>query len=239
MRLGRFLLPRARGGNGVQDLHGAATKGDVAGVRAALDRGVAVDVPYGEGTALIAAAMRGSAPVVRLLLARGANPNATDDAGMTALMACALYGLQTPEPDGGLTVMRLLLESGTDPNLRDERGETPLELAAIEGCLPAIQALVAAGARCGAEGEPDPVMAAAGHLDCVRWLLERGCPPDRRGNRGWTPLRAAVFNRDAALVDMLLNAGADPNACDDEGRTVLAYAREREDEGIVARLQAR
>src|SRR5215207_2783776 len=57
----------------------AVRKGDVAGVEQALAAGVAVDAPFRYNrTALSFAADRGHVEVVRVLLAKGANPEATD-----------------------------------------------------------------------------------------------------------------------------------------------------------------
>ena len=65
-------------------------------------------------TALIAAAMFGHEDIVRLLAQHGANLEATDEDGYTAMQFACL--------DGHLSVVRVLLESGVDANKRYRDG---------------------------------------------------------------------------------------------------------------------
>jgi len=69
---------------------------------------------------------------------------------------------------------------------------------------------------------------AGGDADAVRALLARTpelarawAPPDAtpHGGARWSPLHAAVRADDAAIVEALLDAGADVDARNDEGRT--------------------
>ena len=91
---------------------------------------------------LFRAAMLGRLELVRALLDRGANPNARDKHGNTALHAAAFVAAQgSGEPwlffdresprsllDRKVTVplIKLLMDRGADPTIRNERGETPL-----------------------------------------------------------------------------------------------------------------
>src|SRR5262245_45788418 len=78
----------------------AVRKGDVAAVEKALDAGVAVDTPFRYGrTALSFAADRGSADVVRLLLARGAKPDVADTFYNQTPLAWASSPAQTRKPE--------------------------------------------------------------------------------------------------------------------------------------------
>jgi len=52
----------------------------------------------------------------------------------------------------------------------------------------------------------------AGHTAIVRGLLERGADVDKQNNRGQTPLAGAVFKKYDEVVDVLIDAGADPHA---------------------------
>ncbi len=64
---------------GADELNAAARKGDVAAVKALLDKGISPDAKWRYGmTALFPACDRGHVEVVRLLLERGANPNSAD-----------------------------------------------------------------------------------------------------------------------------------------------------------------
>jgi hypothetical protein len=90
----------------------AVRKGDVAAVEKALAGGVAVDTPFRYNrTALSFAADRGHVEVVRLLLAKGANPDATDSFYNQTPLAWASSPAQTRRPEHA-EVVKLLLEKG-------------------------------------------------------------------------------------------------------------------------------
>ncbi|HEX5109590.1 MAG TPA: ankyrin repeat domain-containing protein [Vicinamibacterales bacterium] len=115
-------------------------------------------------TSLMYAGLYGSAASARKLLDLGADPNARNDAGATALM-WAVDDLETT---------RLLLDRGADPNLRSADGRTALVLAAARpGGSDVVKALLDRGARLGGE----PVLSQAGDAGdaaTIRLLLERG-----------------------------------------------------------------
>lgn len=79
-------------------------------------------------------------PLMKKLLAAGANPNATDVTGRTPLAEAA--NLDT-SADAEATV-ELLLAAGADPSIGDARGETPLSLAAGRGHERVVEMLLAA-----------------------------------------------------------------------------------------------
>lgn len=89
-----------------------------------------------------------------------------------------------------------LLNKGADPNLAGKDGDTPLIAAARVGFDNAIEWLVALGARV-----------------------------DGSNRAGETPLIIAVQQRDAPVVRLLLNAGADPDRTDHaQGYSARDYA---------------
>jgi Ankyrin repeats (3 copies) len=90
----------------------AVRKGDVAAVDRALAAGVAVDTPFRYNrTALSFAADRGHVEVVRLLLAKGANPDATDSFYNQSSLGWASQPAQTRRPEHA-EVVKLLLDKG-------------------------------------------------------------------------------------------------------------------------------
>ncbi|KAI9360068.1 ankyrin repeat-containing domain protein [Zopfochytrium polystomum] len=138
------------------------------------------------------------AKVERLLLANGADPNAMVDFEWTKpdehIPAYTAMHLAPIAEKNALPVLTLMLDNGGDPNVLDEEGCTPL-LAAINT----------------PEG---PQMA------CVRLLLDRGAKADVVSNETGihrTPLMAAVTAKNAELVRLLLQHGADPNGVSPPG----------------------
>jgi ankyrin repeat protein len=66
------------------------------------------------------AVMKGSLPLVELLLAAGSNANAQDKTGTTALMLIW---------DCDLEITKALIDAGADQQLRNKDGETALDIA--------------------------------------------------------------------------------------------------------------
>ena len=98
----------------------ALRDGDRRAFEAALVQKDAVNAKgLGGWTPLMYSALYGDGNAVRLLLEKGADPNARNDAGATALMYAAANEEKT----------RLLLDQKADPNLRSGEGRTALLIA--------------------------------------------------------------------------------------------------------------
>jgi len=74
------------------------------------------------------ASRNGNANAVAVLLDAGANVNARDEAGMTALMHAA-GGVETAE------AAQALLEAEADKSTRDKNGRTALRIAERSNCM--------------------------------------------------------------------------------------------------------
>jgi hypothetical protein len=86
---------------------------------------------------LIAAKKRNPRPL-EILIAHGAQVDAPDRNGFTALMAAASMGL--------VSNVRVLISAGAKVNIRDEKGSTALIWAAISGYPQVVEILLAHGA---------------------------------------------------------------------------------------------
>jgi len=125
-------------------LHEAAALGDVVAVEQALARspdGLFLLSPDG-WTALHLAAFFGREPVVRLLLARGADANLWGRAFERNLPLHAACAGRTGKPD----VVRALIPATHDIDARQGGGWTPLMLAAANGMVDSVALLLDAGA---------------------------------------------------------------------------------------------
>lgn len=177
--------------------------------------------PGGE-TPLLTAARTGNAETVKLLIARGARVEAREvSRGQTPLMWAIAQG--------HTTVVRALLENGADVHARSAAGFMPLLFAAQQGSFDITRDLLDRGADVNAAGGDgstalivaidsgavalfDPAQAVGRQHDAVvRLLIERGADVNA-AQAGRTPLHAAVWTAQPALVDLLLARGAHPNA---------------------------
>ena len=120
--------------------------------------------------------------------------------------------------DNNLAQLQTLLKSGADPNVSDPRGgATPLMYAAAVGSTAAMTLLLDNGAKANATNATGAtaLMWAATDLEKVRLLLSRGADVNVASQRGRTALQSAArSDRSAAIVRLLLAAGADVKAVD-------------------------
>lgn len=182
--------------------------------------------PPPEPGALVRAAAAGDADRVRELLDAGADPDAADGDGRTAVTHAA-YG-DHPE------VVRLLLEAGADVDGQDTTRANPLLSTGETGYLDVLEEVLRADpdlTRTNRFGGTALIPAAdRGHVEIVRRLLETDIDVDHVNDLGWTALLEAVILGDGGpthteIVRLLLDAGADPAIADREGVTPLEHAR--------------
>ncbi|MBU3693290.1 MAG: ankyrin repeat domain-containing protein [Rhodocyclaceae bacterium] len=116
------------------------------------------------------------------------------------------------------------LAQGADVDATDAEGNTLLMLAVREKDAPMTDLLLRARAKVNARNlrNETPLMAAAWSRcePCVALLLEREAVVDNP-LAPWTPLHYAAHQGDARIVELLLKAGANPDARSANGTTPL------------------
>ena len=159
-------------------------------------------------TLLHAAAGKGHANCVRLLLEAGASVDQVTTGGYTPLFGAAHCGQAE--------CVRALCAAGAKVNLAADDGRTPLHQAAEQGHTDCILALIKAGAPVDQETvfgnnviTPTPLWRAAcrGHIECVRVLCDAGAAVNKATHR-WTPLRVAALEGHIECAHLLSSYGA-------------------------------
>ncbi|EXJ68613.1 uncharacterized protein A1O5_08407 [Cladophialophora psammophila CBS 110553] len=134
------------------------------------------------------------AEAVELLLEQGAEVDAVDVDGRTALHLAANSHVNRHEHFDTRTIDLLSLDNRTQVRMRDKQGLTPLHLAA-----------------------------SLGRTRAVELLLRRGAEVDAVDNNDQTPLHWALQSGSVSprLAEMLIKAGADVNAKNRLGQSAL------------------
>jgi cytohesin len=215
-----------------------------------------------QDAAVIKAAGKGDAAELQELLRRGADPDADNQHGWTALHAAATKGhgqcveslvqggatvdaedggcstpLMAAARGGHVEVVRMLLEAGADPARKDEignrGGRTALNRAKRAGKHEVV-ALLEGWARQQPRPENLEAAAKAGDLQSLRELLAKGCDPNATNATLWTALHQASQKGHSDCVKVLLENGALVDCKDRVGRTSLMLAAPSSD--MIVRL---
>jgi uncharacterized protein len=163
--------------------------------------------------------------LIKILLAKGVNPNARVNTtpfrgfyqvsanwanfdGQTAFIRAAL--------NGDVTLMRLLLDHGADANLATNEGATALMAAAGVNW-------VVAQTYSRSDNE---------YLEAARLCLEKGADVNAVNSQGFTAMHGATNRGFDAMVKLLAEHGAKLDVKDKQGRTPMAFA-----EGVFLAVQ--
>ncbi len=133
--------------------------------------------------------------------------------------------------------VQFLIAQGADINLQDQTCFNPFLWGCIHNDLRLVEIMLDAGAdlkcltRFGGVGITPA--AEKGHLEMVELLLKKSHINVNHTNFvGWTPLLEAILLNDGgarqqAIIQLLLEYGADPNMTDKYGKTPLFLAKEK------------
>lgn len=204
--------------SGLTILHSAAQGGDPWIIKKVFERRPKLDVDARteEGnTPLMVAARNGHLKAVKLLLKRGADPDARSDPrprhGMVSpLFQAAWYG--------HADIAATLIEAGASVNVRAATGQgkaTPLTGAAAYQRREVVKVLLDNGAEVNAPGKRGRtalhIAALRGSPEIMRLLIEEGADIEAEASPPLRPLHFAAGNGRFKSVKVLLNHGATPD----------------------------
>src|SRR5215831_4020678 len=174
---------------------------------------------------LVAASYPGSVAVLQFLLDKGADLHARDRAGTDALGRAAR--------SADLETVRFLVERGCDPN-QPAPGRSAIETAFGRRDLALTEYLMSKGVQ-----PSERVISLMPYWQppelIERWIRMGANVNVRFNSYNRTPLMTAVASEQAsaAIVKLLLENGADPNAEDAESERPLDWAIYRADQGKI------
>ncbi|KNY17160.1 ankyrin [Shinella sp. SUS2] len=189
-------------------------------------------------TQLHKAAAADDIAAIKTLLAKGADIDARDTSGATALLV-ATHGNK-------VNAARALIEAGADVNAKDDISDSPYLYAGARGHLEILKLTLAHGAdlksinRYG--GTAIIPAAERGHVETVETLIKAGTDVDHVNRLGWTALLEAIILGDGGprhvkIVALLIAAGAKIELADNDGVSPLQHARGRGYDEIAALLE--
>ncbi len=248
------------------DIHRAALYGDIEKVERILSKKPELleardKLCY---TPLHWAASMGYQNMAEILLAKGADVNATSDFGITPLhLAAGRYDdFKTISKSDGegqrysilyektkivppKAMVEFLIASGADVNAKDHRSETPMHEAASTGNVDVAEILIANGAEVNAKSvyhglTPLHTAAYSGQEEVVKILIDNGAEVNTKTLiEGNTPLHRAVSCGENAesVCKALLERGADVNARNSAGSTPLQQALNYNEAKVAALLR--
>ena len=126
-----------------------------------------------------------------------------------------------------------LIRRGGNVNAKDAIQDSAFLYAGAEGLNEVLRLTLAAGADVSSinrYGGTALIPASEhGHVETVQILIAAGVPVNHVNNLGWTAMQEAILlnnggPRQLEVVRLLLDAGADPDIRDPEGRTALQNA---------------
>jgi ankyrin repeat protein len=175
----------------------AAVRGEARQVASLIQAGARVDANQSDKTALHWAGQYGHLAVVQTLLTAGADVNATDAYGTTALMETASAG--------HTAIVQALLKAGANANRRDYMGETALLKSGPRASVEVTHALLQAGADVNARNRSgeSALMRASRHPEVARLLIRAGASQAKTVAGDFTPpneIDAQALQRQAESI---------------------------------------
>lgn len=158
---------------------------------------------------LLKSARIGDLERVKECLTNGANVNARDSDGQTALIITSYRGMMKNEIF--FEISKLLVQNGIDVNAQDNDGWTALMAASYHGQFGIMEFLIENGADVNiAENNDNTALIFAsslGHFEIVKFLVENGADINAENKDGKTALDKAE-EENVEIKEFLISAGA-------------------------------
>jgi ankyrin repeat protein len=154
--------------------------------------------------------------IIRALVARQADVNATDNQGLTALMEASKKGYSD--------VVKVLIQLGANVNVRGSLGTTAL-LEVLNAHDEERDSL-----------DPIPRLTPRMQIEVAKQLINNGASVNIKTEDGVTPLMRTAFAGQTDLAKLLLASHSDVNAQNSDGWTALMFASAQGNSAIVEAL---
>jgi len=169
--------------------------------------------------------------MAKILFENGADPNIRNEISLTPIY----YATKTP---ANIDITKILIQQGADLNISDNEGNSPLSFAVASNNTELRNLLIESGALF-----KDDYMilftamtASTKDIEFIKYLISNGVPLSDPYYNFTSSLLVAYHNNLKELVPLLIKAGADVDAKNDAGTTVLHEALFNNDVEIAKKL---
>lgn len=192
------------------------------------------EAPYNKNTAIItqskeaninllfSSAKLGDSATIQALINAGISPDETDAEGWSALMYCARYAPTD-------SACKTLILAGADVFLKNKAGRQAIEFAIIYNANPALTACLLSSYKLSHQGLMDLFFLAITAQDSaeekVRAFIDKGISIDAPRNGKTALIFAAQNARSNGVLQVLLDARANPHIRDTKGMSAFDYAK--------------
>ena len=172
-------------------------------------------------SALCLASRSGHVEVMKILIKAGADLEAVGEAGMRPIHFAANAFREA--------AIVTLIEAGADLNAKDNAGNTPLMWSAARGVLACSKLILEGGGDHKIVNNSGSSVihrsAANGHVMMTKyWVVTKGIDVNTKDNNGNTPLHLGCMSNTPAVVEILMELGADASIKNKNGDTARDVA---------------
>jgi ankyrin repeat protein len=158
--------------------------------------------------------------LINSLIEHGANLNAQDNAGVSALSWAVWLE--------NMNIVQILLKNKANPNLKNTKGDTPLTFAILKKNLNLVKLLISKGADPkDKDNENDTLLmsaARAGNVEIIKYLISKGADPKITTPDGLNVLNQSLSSGNWDASNYFLKIGLNLKQVDSDGYNNLMWA---------------